>query len=101
MRDVKKSSLAARGIGTFLGHRPPVTSNIRAEDSQSSGEDILPPGAAHVPINFIAKLSETPSSPIAVPSFLFLVDGAASGAGSSSVSAAGFFPQQSTTSCPG
>src|SRR5688572_13287016 len=101
MRDVKKSSPAARGIGTFLGHQPPVTFSIRAEDSRSSGEDIHPPGAAHVPINSIAKLSETPSPPIAVPSFLFLEDGAATGAGSSPVSAAGFFPRRSTTSCPG
>jgi hypothetical protein len=44
MRDVKKSSPAARVIGTFLGHRSPVTSSIRAKDSWSSGEDILPRG---------------------------------------------------------
>jgi hypothetical protein len=59
------------------------------------------PGAAHVPINSIAKLSETPSYPTAVPSFLFLVVGAASGAGSSSVTAAGFFPRRSTMSSLG
>jgi hypothetical protein len=67
MRDVKKSSPAARGIGTFLGHQPPVTLSIRAEDTRSSGEDILPPGAAHVLINSLAKPSETPSPPVAIP----------------------------------
>jgi hypothetical protein len=101
MRDVKKSSPAVREIGTFLGHRPPVTSSIRAEDSQSSGEDILPPRAAHVPINSIAKLLETPSSPTAVPNFLFLVAGAASYEGSSSVTPIGFFPRRSAASSPG
>jgi hypothetical protein len=101
MRDVKNSSPAAQGIGTFLGHRPSVTSSIRAKDSQSSGEDILPPGATHVPINSIAKLSETPSSPTAVPSFLFLVAGVASCAGSSSVTAAGFFPAAVDNVFPG
>jgi hypothetical protein len=55
------SSPAAWGIGTFLGHRPPVTFSIRAEDSRSSGEDILPPRAVQVPINSIAKRSETPN----------------------------------------
>jgi hypothetical protein len=93
MRDVKKSSSAAWGIGTFLGHQPPVTLSIRVEDSRSSGEDILPPGAAHVLINSLAKPSETPSPPVAVSSFLFLEDGAAAGAGSSLVSTAGFFPR--------
>jgi hypothetical protein len=101
MRDVKKSSPSARGIGTFLGYQPLVTFSIRAEDSRSSGEDILPPGAAQVPINSIAKLSETPSPPFAVPSFLFLEDGAATGVESSSVSAAGFFSRRSTMSCLG
>jgi hypothetical protein len=42
------SSPAARGIGTFLGQRPPVTFGIRAEDSQSSGKDIVSPRAVHV-----------------------------------------------------
>jgi hypothetical protein len=40
------SSPAARGIGTFVGQRPLVTFNIRAEDSWSSGEDIVSPGIA-------------------------------------------------------
>jgi hypothetical protein len=55
------SSPTARGIGTFLGHRPPVTFSIRAEDSRSSGEDILPPRATQVTINSTAKRSETPN----------------------------------------
>jgi hypothetical protein len=60
-----KEVFASRvGIGTFLGHRPPVTSSIRAEDSRSSGEDILPPRAVHVPIKSTAKLSETPTPPL-------------------------------------
>jgi hypothetical protein len=42
------SLLAARGIRTFLGQRPPVTFSIHAEDYRSSGEDIVSPGAAHV-----------------------------------------------------
>jgi hypothetical protein len=58
------SSPAARGVGTFLGHRPPVTFSIRAEDSRSSGEDILSPKVAQVPINSIAKRSETPNPPL-------------------------------------
>jgi hypothetical protein len=57
------SSLAARGIRTFLGHRPPVTLSIRVEDSQSSGKDILPPRATQVPINSTAKRLETPPPP--------------------------------------
>jgi hypothetical protein len=85
------SLLAARGIGTFLGHRPSVTSSIHAEDSRSSGEDILPPRAAQVPINSTAKRSETPDPSAAVPSFLFLMAGAASREGPSSAAAAGFF----------
>jgi hypothetical protein len=97
-----KTVFAGRaGIGTFLGHQPLVTLSIRAEDSQSSGEDILPPGAAYVLINSLAKPSETPSPPIAVPSFLFLEDGAAAGAGSSPDSTTGFFPRRSTSSWPG
>jgi hypothetical protein len=85
------SSPAARGIGTFLGHRPPVTFSIRAEDSQSLGEDILPPRAAQIPINSTAKRSETPNPPpTAVPIFLFLVARAASCEGPSSVTATGF-----------
>jgi hypothetical protein len=59
------------------------------------------PGAAHVLINSLAKPSETPSPPIAVPSFLFLEDGAAAGAGSSPDSTTGFFPRRSTSSWPG
>jgi hypothetical protein len=47
-----------------------------------------------------SKAIGDPSSPTAVPSFLFLVAGAASGVGSSSVTAAGFFPRRSTTSSP-
>jgi hypothetical protein len=58
------SSPAARGVGMFLGHRPPVTFSIRAEDSRSSGEDILSPKVAQVPINSIAKRSETPNPPL-------------------------------------
>jgi hypothetical protein len=92
------SSPAARGIGTFLGQQPPITLSIRAEDSRSSGEDILSTAAVHVLINSLAKLSETPSPPIAVPNFLFLEDGAAAGAGSSPASTTGFFPQRSTSS---
>jgi hypothetical protein len=69
------SSPAARGIGTFFGHRPPVTLSIHAEDSRISGEDILPSRPAHVPINSTTKLLETPSPPTAVPIFLFLVPG--------------------------
>jgi hypothetical protein len=49
------------------------------------------PRAAHVPINSIAKLSETPNPPTAVPIFLFLVVGAASYEGPSSVTATGLF----------
>jgi hypothetical protein len=64
-------SSAARGIETFLGQRPPVTSSIRTEDYRSSGEDILPPGAAQVPNKSTAKRSETPNPSVAVPSFLF------------------------------
>jgi hypothetical protein len=60
-RDVNMSSSVARGIETFLGHRPPVTFSIRAEDSRSSSKDILPPRAAQVPINSTAKRSETPT----------------------------------------
>jgi hypothetical protein len=89
------------GIETFLGHRPPVTSNIRAEDSRSSGEDILPPRAAHVPIKSTAKLSDTPIPPTIVPNFLFLVAGAASCEGPSSVTAIVFFPRRSVASSPG
>jgi hypothetical protein len=98
MRDVKASPLAARGIGTFLGQQPQVTFSIRAEDSRSSGEDILSPGAAHVLINSLANPSETPSPPMAVPSLLFLEDGAAAGAGSSLASTTGFFPRRSASS---
>jgi hypothetical protein len=49
----------------------------------------------HVPINSTAKLSETPSPPTAVPIFLFLVAGAASCEGPSSVTATGLFPRRS------
>src|SRR5687767_2658694 len=98
MRDVKESSPAAQGIGTFLGQQPPVTLSIRDEDSRSSGEDILPPGAAHVLISSLAKPSETPRPPITVPNFLFLEDGAAAGAGSPPISTAGFFPRWSASS---
>jgi hypothetical protein len=101
MRDVKMSSPAARGIGTFLGHRPPVTSSIRAEDSRSSGEDILPPRVAHVPIKSTTKLSETPTPPTTVPNFLFLVAGAASCEDPSSVTPIGFFPRRSAASSLG
>jgi hypothetical protein len=86
------SSPAARGIGTFLGQRPPVTSSIRAKDSRSSSEEILPPRAAQVPIKSTAKRSETPNPSAAVPSFLFLVAGTAPREGPSSAAAAGFFP---------
>jgi hypothetical protein len=65
------SSPTARGIGTFLGQRPLVTSSIRAEDSWSSGEDILPPGATQVLIKSTTKRSETPNPSVAVPSFSF------------------------------
>jgi hypothetical protein len=58
------SSPAVGGIGMFLGHRPPVTFSMCAKDSWSSGEDILPPRAAQVPINSIAKRSETPNPPL-------------------------------------
>jgi hypothetical protein len=95
MRDVKKSSPAARGIGTFFGHQPPVTFSIHAEDSRSLDEDIPPPRAAHVPINSTAKLSETPSPPTVVPIFLFLVARTASCEGPSSVTATGLFPRRS------
>jgi hypothetical protein len=86
------SSPAAREIGTFLGHRPLVTSSIRAEDFRRSGEDILPPRTAQVPIKSTAKRSETPNPYAAVPSFLFLVAGTAPREGSSSATAAGFSP---------
>jgi hypothetical protein len=66
------------GIEMFLGHRPSVTLIIRAEDSLSSGEDILPPRATQVPINSTAKQSETPNPLAAVPNFLFFMAGAAS-----------------------
>jgi hypothetical protein len=79
-----------RGIGTFLDHRPPVTFIIRAEDSRSSGEDILPPRAAQVPINSTAKQSETPNHPMAVPIFLFLTAGEASHEGPSSATTTSF-----------
>ena len=92
MRDVKKSSPAARGIGTFFGHQPPVTFSIHAEDSRISGEDILPPRAVQVPINSIAKRSKTPKPSTAVPIFLFLVAGAASREGPSSARTTSFFP---------
>jgi hypothetical protein len=95
------SSPAARGIRTFLDHRPPVTFSIRAEDSRSSDEDILPPGAAHVPISSTAKLIETPTPPTAVPIFLFLVTGVASCEGPSSVTSTNFFPRRSAASSPG
>jgi hypothetical protein len=95
------SSPSAQGIGRFFGHRPPVTSSIRAEDSWSSGEDILPPEAAHVPINSTTKLSDTPFSPTIVPNFYFLAAGAASCDGPSSVPPIGFFLQRSAASSPG
>jgi hypothetical protein len=76
----------------FLGHRPPVTSNIRAEDSRSSGEDILPPRAAQVPIKSIAKRSETRNPSTALPSFLFLVADTAPREGPSSAATTVFFP---------
>jgi hypothetical protein len=95
------SSPSAQGIGRFFGHRPPVTSSIRAEDSRSSCEDTLPPGAAHVSINSITKLSYTPFFPTMVPNFLFLVAGAASCDGPSSVLPIGFFPRRSAASSPG
>jgi hypothetical protein len=87
---------AAQGIETFLGHRSPVTSSIRAEDSRSSGEDILPLTAAQVLINSTAKRSETPNPSATVPSFLFFMAGAASREGPSSAADAGFLPQRST-----
>jgi hypothetical protein len=52
------------GDRNILWPSTPVTFSIRAEDSRSSGEDILPPGAAHVPINSTTKLSETPTPPL-------------------------------------
>jgi hypothetical protein len=58
------------------------------------------PGAAHVPIKSTAKLSETPTPPTAVPIFLFLVAGAASCVGPSSVMSTGFFPRRSAASSP-
>jgi hypothetical protein len=65
----RKEVFASRaGDRNILRPSTPVTSSIRAEDSRSSGEDILPPRAAHVPINSTAKLSETPSPP---PQYLF------------------------------
>jgi hypothetical protein len=94
------SSPSAQGIRRFFGHRPPVTSSIRAEDSRSSGEYILPPGAAHVPINSTTKLSDTPFIPIIVHNFLFLLAGAASCEGPSSVPPIGFFPRRSAASSP-
>jgi hypothetical protein len=66
------SSPAARGIGTFLGQRPPVTFSIRAEDSWSSGEDIVSPGTAHVSNKSATKRSEALDPSAVVPSFLFL-----------------------------
>jgi hypothetical protein len=95
------SSPSVQGIGRFFGHRPSVTSSIRAEDSRSSGEDILPPGAVHVPINSTAKLSDTPIPPTVVPNFLLLGAGAASYEGPSLVPPIGFFPRWSAASSPG
>jgi hypothetical protein len=97
----KKVFAGRAGDMNILRPPPPVTLSIRAEDSRSSGEDILPPGAAHVLINSLAKPSETPSPPIAVPSFLFLEDRAATCSGSSPDSTTGFFPRRSTSSWPG
>jgi hypothetical protein len=48
-----------------------------------------------------SKTIGDPQSPPAVPSFLFLVTGVASYAGSSSVTVAGPFPWRSATSSPG
>jgi hypothetical protein len=66
------SSLAARGIGTFLGQRPPITFSIHAEDSQSSGEDIVSSGATHVSNKSATKRSEAPNPSVVVHNFLFL-----------------------------
>jgi hypothetical protein len=65
------SSSPARGIGTLLGQRPPVTFSIRAEGSRSSGEDIVSPGAVQVPNKSTTKRSEAPNPSAIVPSFLF------------------------------
>jgi hypothetical protein len=76
-----------------------VTSSICAKDSRSSGEDILPPGAAQVPNKSTTKRSETTNPSAAVPSFLFLVvaAGAAPREDPSSTVAAAIFPRRSTT----
>jgi hypothetical protein len=60
-----------------------------------------PPGAAHVSINSTTKLSDTLFFPTTVPNFLFLVTGAASYDGPSSVPTIGFFPRWSAASSPG
>jgi hypothetical protein len=101
IRDVDMSSPSSQGIERFFGHRPPVTSSIHAEDSRRSGEDILPPEAAHVPINSTAKLPDTPIPLAIVPNFLFFAVGEASCEGPSSVPPIGFFPRRSAASSPG
>jgi hypothetical protein len=53
------------------------------------------------PHQFPRKTIRNPSPPIAIPSFLFLEDGAAAGVGSSPGSTTGFFPRRSTSSWPG
>jgi hypothetical protein len=60
-----------------------------------------PPGAVHVSINSTTKLSDTLFFPTMIPNFLFLVTGAASCDGPSSVPPIGFFPRRSAASSPG
>jgi hypothetical protein len=88
------SSAAARGTGTFLGQQPPVTFSIRVEDSRSSSEDIVSPGAAQVSNKSTAKRSEAPNPSDVVPNFLFLAvaAGTAPREGPSSTAATTFFP---------
>jgi hypothetical protein len=78
----------------------PVTSNICAEDSRSSSEDILPPGP-HMSPSTPQQNYQTPLSPTIVPNFLFLVAGAATYEVPSSVPPIGFFPRRSAASSPG
>jgi hypothetical protein len=58
------SSPAVRGIGTFLGHRPPDNLQHSRRRLLELGEDILRLRAAQVPINSTAKQSETPNPPL-------------------------------------
>jgi hypothetical protein len=94
------SSSAAQGIGTFLGQRPPVTFSIHAEDSQSSGEDIVSPRAAHVSNKSATKRSETFNPSVAVPNSLFLMaaPGALSREGPSLAVDIVYFPRRTATS---